>query len=629
MDITQSPLTQQTRPESFEPKVVTLYRQLFSEHDEHDLGEGFWRELFLLRPDLSQLRQLLEDIDADLLLHLASQPRLLLLNAIDAVNAKQAPSDENALETLTAFFAVILSKKYTNPSSDIIEVLAGLNNVDTVFSDLVTTLEQTIRNGRDVVLKQKAVRTALAVVAGGYQTALISYFIHRDFFPSLMKLVALDEDYIKASMPFLLIGLLADYDKFESASNSYRTRFGDFVNDTTMDRITESVGWTSTLLRDLYVAIQDDTPAGWSLGGTLSYVGLGSLAGAKPMVTMTEEEQRLAFGMQPGPQAAILLPLYDFVLSNNFYAQNLISHPSTDKTQPTSFSALLSFISYLMQHAYRTSRAGWYAYLSSLLLLVLVSEAETCKILLAVGAPVRLCRQRPPHLPTYKLDRPYVAAVMDIAIDGINHNLRKRLDATLYTQLLTILARCLSQLGKSQTKLVYHWPELWRSLLAFTRFLSSYADDIKTQPDAQNVVSVVVIVLSISLRLGEAFVPNAKDYDDLVYKLVESSDALTQLRDAYSLDSKSGVEQLIAVSRHYRTLLEEKHGGRVVHLSPREVSKVIKQGYESLAIPNDAVLVENDAYREAEHKSSLKKLLRVVLIDTQALIASEGIALPT
>jgi hypothetical protein len=38
-----------------------------------------------------------------------------------------------------------------------------------------------------VVLRQKAVRATIAVVSGGYQTALVSYFINRDFFPALMK----------------------------------------------------------------------------------------------------------------------------------------------------------------------------------------------------------------------------------------------------------------------------------------------------------------------------------------------------------------------------------------------------------------------------------------------------------
>jgi hypothetical protein len=49
---------------------------------------------------------------------------------------------------LTVFFAVVLAKKYTNPSADIIEVLAGLDNVDTVFTELVTCLDQVIKDGR-------------------------------------------------------------------------------------------------------------------------------------------------------------------------------------------------------------------------------------------------------------------------------------------------------------------------------------------------------------------------------------------------------------------------------------------------------------------------------------------------
>lgn len=97
-----------------------------------------------------------------------------------------------------------LAKKYTNPSSDIIEVLAGLDNVDAVFTELVTTLDHVIKDGRTGELcskdaerytlirlldeiRQKAVRTTIAVVSGAYQTVLVSYFINRDFFPSLMK----------------------------------------------------------------------------------------------------------------------------------------------------------------------------------------------------------------------------------------------------------------------------------------------------------------------------------------------------------------------------------------------------------------------------------------------------------
>jgi len=186
----------------------------------------------------------------------------------------------------------VLAKKYTNPNSDIIEVMAGLDRVDAVFTELVAVLDHAIKDGRTLLLRQKAVRTVIAVVSGGYQTALVSYFIHRDFFPALMKLVHQLESPLQASEPFLLTGLLANYNKFE-VHNQYRVRFSDFVHDETMSKVVESVGWTCTLLRSRYIAIQDDTPVGWSVAGTLSYVGLGTLAGAKPAApVLTEEQQR-------------------------------------------------------------------------------------------------------------------------------------------------------------------------------------------------------------------------------------------------------------------------------------------------------------------------------------------------
>lgn len=49
---------------------------------------------------------------------------------------------------MTTFFAAVLSKKYTNPSSDIIAVLAGLDQVDAVFTEFVAALDNVIRNGK-------------------------------------------------------------------------------------------------------------------------------------------------------------------------------------------------------------------------------------------------------------------------------------------------------------------------------------------------------------------------------------------------------------------------------------------------------------------------------------------------
>jgi len=69
----------------------------------------------------------------------------------------------------------------------VIEVLAGLNAIDKLMSDLVHGLEAIIRQAPNEALRAKAIDTALAVVAGGFQTTLVTYFMHRDLFSALMK----------------------------------------------------------------------------------------------------------------------------------------------------------------------------------------------------------------------------------------------------------------------------------------------------------------------------------------------------------------------------------------------------------------------------------------------------------
>jgi hypothetical protein len=56
-------------------------------------------------------------------------------------------------KTLTVFLGAVLNKRYTNPSSDIISVLAGLHDADAVISDFVAALDTIIRNGRNRMLR--------------------------------------------------------------------------------------------------------------------------------------------------------------------------------------------------------------------------------------------------------------------------------------------------------------------------------------------------------------------------------------------------------------------------------------------------------------------------------------------
>ena len=58
------------------------------------------------------------------------------------------PKISNLLaKTLTVFLGVVLTKRYTNPSADIITLLSGLDEVDAVFFEFANALESIIRTG--------------------------------------------------------------------------------------------------------------------------------------------------------------------------------------------------------------------------------------------------------------------------------------------------------------------------------------------------------------------------------------------------------------------------------------------------------------------------------------------------
>ncbi|OQO08278.1 hypothetical protein B0A48_06148 [Cryoendolithus antarcticus] len=622
MDI-QSPLTQQTRPDVFEAKVVSLYRQIFRGIDDFDHPDGFWHELFLLKPDLARLRVILDDADAEYLIHVSQQTRELLIHAVAMVEAGNAPSDEHALDTLTVFFSVLLTKKYTNPSSDIIEILAGLDNADVVFARLVAALEQTLVRDENST-RLKAVDACIAIVSGGFQTVLVSYFLHRDLVPALYQLCRIVENPLHGTQPLTLIGLLTSYEKYE-VQGLARLHSATQIDDDISHAVVEVVGWTCVLLRDRYVAILDDAPVAWSVGGTLSYIGLGALAGAKPPVPiLSDEEQKALFVEQPGSQAASFLTLLDLASSNQNLRKALVSAPAADKERVPAFSALLSYTSYLFQNAYRSTRASSYAHLTTLILLALIDDTTINQLICDTVASVRLCRQRPPLLPTLlKPSRSYAAAILDICIDAVNHNLRKRLDVLFYRQNIALLTRLLEHLIKSHTKLVHHWQELWRSLLSFVRFLTSYAEDLKALPDILNLVGDLVDLLAVALANGEAFMPDTPSFDDLFYKLVESGEALTTLRIVYGLakpDEQASINTLIGVSKHYQELIDEHHKGRGSTLSPKEVSKIIKMGYDTLPVAARDAHPTNSRSRGADGKAMMKRVVRVAVADAASLV---------
>jgi hypothetical protein len=226
-----------------------------------------------------------------------------------------------------------------------------------------------------------------------------------------------------------------NYNKFEF-QNPYRLRLDDFVNDKIIQKIITSFGDTCASLRDAYVAVQDDMPEGWTIGTTLNYIGLGVLAPASRPKTpvLAPEEQKTLFSKLPEPSIGTLLSTYDFANANKLFCFNLMTVAADKKGDPSPLNSYLSLTSYLFQHAHRSSRTTLYTYLSLFILQILVEDQILVKRLCSDegNMSVRLCRQRQPFLPAVKADRVPAAIILDILVDGISHNLRRRLDVEYY-----------------------------------------------------------------------------------------------------------------------------------------------------------------------------------------------------
>lgn len=201
------------------------------------------------------------------------------------------------------------------------------------------------------------------------------------------------------------------------------------------------------------------------------------------------------------------------------------------------------------------------------------------------------------------------------------------------------------------------------------RFLTTYASDLTSSPKIQTLTTSLADLIAFCVSGGDTFLPDPASYDDLFYKLVETGPIISKFRDAYSLSRSNtaiaadaisqpnelhsaAIDTLLSVSTHFYTLLFHSEGAdsaavaaaaaaaaaaaspkgdepvpvalpsiRKKNLSPREVHRIIKQGYDTLSIQPPEGLNAWVKWREAEWKSELKRAARWAVDDARQLVA--------
>ncbi|CAG8788364.1 12089_t:CDS:10, partial [Racocetra persica] len=364
----------------------------------------------------------------------------IFLNSIEMMKDETFKRKINAIETLCILLQGIFAKKFNNFSSDVINLLTGLNNADTVFTQLVDAIKHLMEND-ETVIKYEALRLAIVVVCGNNninQNSINEFFMKNDIFDPLIKLIIAPETSYVAYEAIMLLGILANYNKHES-KNPYMTKITAIKDESVFQKILDAVESTCKKCRNHYIEIQDDDETyKYSVSSALSFVGAilpwGMSGNTKEQQDISDPDQAfnqlqvdLDFStfaiFRPSANIAILLIYYDFVNNNKgfvaYISKSIAEYQMNSESETNSdgpyFLDFLSFTSYLVQHN-RSARTASYVKLSLLVLLILTEDVTFDSRISDERKRyyVRLCRQRQPLLPSVKDPHPLVCAILDI-----------------------------------------------------------------------------------------------------------------------------------------------------------------------------------------------------------------------
>ncbi|CAN6674679.1 hypothetical protein TRVA0_060S00606 [Trichomonascus vanleenenianus] len=672
MSVPESPLVRVERGE-LRPKVLGLYETLF-EPDAHsgELGksDGFWTEFYLLRCNQTALYKLLSSMSAEELLGKKKVTRQLFAKAVEHLETARAQEDlatvDNVLLILTIFFQCIFTKTgFVSYSSDIIDLLAGLEAIDKVFPRLLRTLNELILRGHTIPTRVTAIRTTTIAAGGAFQTSLSTYFAHKDMFGSIMDFIHTPGTDSYVGDAFSLLGILASFDKFE-AYNPYRTRLADFVDDATMMRIVQASGHVWTICRNQYLSPSNSSSVAPSPASSSHSIGASLVSwmrfkggDADQPHSYDEEEDR---NLSLNPTISLLQAVYEFVYLNRVFCRMFlqIECPQTSSTStangtpftggsseekkpqshPTpAIATFLSFCTFLLQNQGQPNdRTATYSRLCLLVLRVFVEDQSTVSSLLVdehhKTKEILVCHQRNPALPKVTRPRVLMEGLIDALQCALRYNTKRTMDYDMYELALTTTFQAIAYLRQSKSRVEYHWHELWRTLISVLKFMTSHPPKANDKnPD--KCAELICIILATCLIHGDTLLPQADQYDDLFYKLMTAADDLDKARKVYPrLQSSPAMAVLLAAINHYKALIEKQSAGNRV-LTAKQVADIIKQGYQTLSlnqVVNSPAGDNNEAsawllsdampkYRESDERLFFKRATRHVIHDMQKLYA--------
>lgn len=648
----ESPLSRMERG-TLRPKVLDLIDSVFGPNASTEpKSDGFWEELFLL-PSNPGLYTAIDTLSRDQLLSYKANTQQFFLRA--TARLKTDPDPDNILRNLSHFLRAVFAKQFVSQSSELISILAGLNNVDKAFYNLIDGLDTILCSSHPLSTKVNAIRTFTIAVGGSYQTSLAPYFINcpKDMFSSLIDFIRSPDADFYVGDAFTLVGVLASFDKFDAPHNPYRGRLTDFVDQATMTKISQSSGHVWKICLDNYQSSSSNPSGASTAPGTGSNTPTGKSPSPSPLSIAYFLGFRSATPQNsdttstnndniPHKTISLMLAIYEFVYANKLFARQFLKAPPLTQEKVHSASSEPSFVlflqlcSWLVQNEHVSSRASAYTRIQLLILRLLIEKSgqellsDECRT-----TGLNLARLRNPMLPPYdsKKSRTLMEGVLDCLQLCIRHNMRtKEMDYQMYQLAMTSLVQALAYFRSARARIDYHWDELWKTLMSIIRFINSHVLE-STSPQYPSQVQcghLLMLALAICLIDGEdTILGHDWHYHDLIYKLIASEKDIDKIINLLPSETAPATAVISNAIIHYKSVVSDTSSAKKVSESiktatatkPANLSQFVTS-FSETDRQTVSILLYGESlpkFRESDERLFFKRFTRQVLSDIQSL----------
>lgn len=354
-----------------------------------------------------------------------------------------------------------------------------------------------------------------------------------------------------------------------------------------------------------------------------------------------------------------------------------------------------SFTSFLFQYQHKNERARIYTRLCLLIMRCFVNDYDLTKELINENLKNHLfiCRHKNPPLKYKDSIELSIDGFLDSIQILIRFNLTRRFNIEDFKLDIINLYHLINFLKIENIRIDYNWDDLWETIFQLFKFISSQYEvfynnltisnnndsqesistigtknssnindtllkSLTTQTqksklkapskkDLQFVVESLFLILYQCLKNGDIFIEKQQHYDDLFYKLLQSNLILNKLilEQFINLKNSKVAIVLLDIISHYSNPKNNNNANNdqnsendntvqvknINFSSSDEVEQVIKQGYDTLSLPNINNNTNNgkgkedlnelfQKYKEGNERLYFKKLSQTVIKDADRLL---------